>query len=483
MPGWSNSDNKFGLTPFIVGTVLGDGNNYTSVQTAIDECFAAGGGVVGLRPGTYTENLTLRNNVELFGFDVDGRLPSLLSHVSIIGNHTFSVAGGFAAQLSQYINFSCAAGDLFTINATGGGQAILALKFCGCEAFTVPGQRIVALNADGTSACQFSTDNTNVNSSGSCFESLGAGSHAAFLSLGNANSQTADVFTHSSGSGSLTLEYLGANGALYIFNGVATNGNISAEHAQMFSGLETVLFPAGNGQAQVFHCTVSSGAASGFWVDGTGGQVDYADVVFTGSANAVGPLVTQQKQNWQPYGEEGAPPGAGVPRGTAAFSNVDFDVVDGFVSLTGSTAGPITQLTADDATIATPNVGNINLLGQAGCSTTASGDTLFVQSVAFTEQAVNFAATIDSGYWVAGGVTVTLPNAGLIDGTMVVIGANAAGVVIQADPAHTIRLGNTVSIAGGTATSTADGDILTLRYRTSTAQWFAQSTIGNWTIL
>ena len=101
MPGWSNSDNKFGLTPYIVGQTLGDGCNYSSIQAAIDDAFAAGGGVVGIRPSTvpYVENLTLRQGVELYGFDVDGRLPSAISRVVIQGNHTFTVAGGFGAQL------------------------------------------------------------------------------------------------------------------------------------------------------------------------------------------------------------------------------------------------------------------------------------------------------------------------------------------------------------------------------------------------
>lgn len=480
MPGRQTGDNKFGLTPFIVGPVLGDGCNYDTIQSAIDDCFAAGGGVVGIRPGTYTENLTLRNNVELFGFDVDGRLPSLLSHVAIIGNHTFAVAGGFAAQLSQYINFSAVAGDVFTISATGGGQAILALKFCGCEAFTVAGQRIAAMNADGASACQFSTDNTNVNSSGSCFESLGAGSHAAFLSLGNANSQSADVFTHSSGSGSLTLEYLGANGALYVFNGVAANGNFTSHFSELSSSLETVLFPAGNGQAQVFHSTVGSSAPSGFWVDGTGGQVDYANVIFNGSANAVGPLVTEQKTNWQPYGEAGAAPGAGVPRGTAAYNSADFSVTDGFVSVAGSVTGPITQLNGDTGS-ATPVAGIVQILGGPGVTTNGAGNAITISSVDWIDSAVGGLLNVDQGLFDVGPNTYTLPAAPL-QGEQVRFYSINAPSVINANVGQTIQLGSQTSSVGGAITGTATGDCLVLVYNAGTTRWCAESAIGNWTL-
>lgn len=476
MPGWSNADNKFGLTPFIVGPVLGDGCNYDTIQSAIDDCFAAGGGVVGIRPGTYTENLTLRNNVELFGFDVDGRLPSLLSHVAIIGNHTFSAAAGFAAQLSQYINFSAPAGDLFTLSATGGAQVILALKFCGCEAFTVPGQRIVALNADVGSACQFSTDNTNVNSSGSCFESLGAGSHGAFLSLGNANSQTADVFTHSSGSASLSLDYIGANGALYIFNGVATNGNLVSQYSQLSSGLETAIFPAGNGQAQVFHCNVGSSAASGFWIDGTGGQIDYADVILSGSAIDVGPLITEQKINWQPYGEAAAA-ALGSNRGTASFDSTQFTVTDGWVQITGG--APAGSFPTDSGT-ATPVAGVLNVLGGPGVTTTAVGNTININSVIWSNAIGPVAVTPNSGTFDVVGTTITLPAAPP-QGYECRIVSVVSPTIIQCTGTSYIQMGNTACTPGGTWTGTAIGDSVVLVYFVAFDAWFAVGgIIGNW---
>lgn len=479
MPGWSNADNKFGLTPFIVGTVLGDGCNYSTVQSAIDDCFAAGGGVVGIRSGTYIENLTLRAGVDLYGFDVDGKLPSPLAKVLIQGNHTFAVAVGFGAVLGQYITFSSLAGDAFTLQAAAGAQAIIALKFSGVEAFTNPGQRAFVLDATAGGGAQFSTDNTNVNSSGHCFEGIGAGSQAAFISLGNCNSQSANVYEATAGSNSLTGEYTTLNGAIYIFSG-PVDGNCSVRHSRMFSAQEACLFPAGTGSFDVFHSEVSSSAASGFFVDGAPGcSLNFVDISLNGSALNIGPSVTQNKYNWQPYAESAA--GAlGSNRGTASFYNNDFTVVDGFVSLVGSTSGAVTQLDADSG-FAIPTTGIITIQGGAGVTTSAGGSTLTVSSVEWIDIAAPTLATVDTGYFDFGPTTITLPAAPA-QGEQVRIFSVNAPTVVQADPAHTITIGNVTSVAGGTATGSASGDCLVLVYIASASRWGAESVIGNWTL-
>lgn len=442
MPGRQTGDNKFGLTPYIVGQTLGDGCNYSSIQQAIDDAFAAGGGVVGIRESStpYIENLTLRAGVDLYGFCVDGRLPSFIGAIVIQGNHTFTVAGGFAAQLSQYITFSATAGDAITITATGGGQAILAMKFCGVEAQTVAGQRVCVLNPDGTSAAQFSTDNTNINSDSHCFEMIGAGSGAAFLNLGNANSITGNVFELTSGSGSLTGQWTQMNG-LSICNFNTVNGNCSFSHTDLNASIEAVLFNAAGGQAVFTHCNVGSGAASGNWIDGLGGQVNFANVILSGSAQGIGAAVLQQKINWQPYGETAAA-ALGSNRGTASFNSTQFSVVDGWVSATGAGLFP------------------------------------------WVDQPVSTTVVSNQGNFIVGpGVTLTLPAAPA-QGDVCAFKdpINNGPYTVQANVGQFIQLGNQTSIAGGTCTGTAVGDAIHFTYYAASQVWSANSSIGNFII-
>lgn len=444
MPGRNGADNKFGLTPYIVGPVLGDGCNYDTIQSAIDDAFAAGGGVVGIRPSLtpYVENLTLRAGVELFGFDVDGRLPSTLSKVAVQGNHTFALAAGFGACLAQYINFSCVSGDTFTLNATGVSQVILAVKFCGLEAFTLAGQRAVVLNADAGCGAQFSTDNANINSSSHNFECIGAGSQAAFMSLGSSNSQSGNTFELTAGNGSLQGQNTQMNG-LYICNFNTANGNASFTHTDLNSGQEAVLFAAGGGQAVFTHCNVVSSAVSGNWVDGASGQVTFGDILLGGSAHGIGATITQQKIDWQPYAETAAGP-VGSNRGTSSFDNIYFTVTDGWVSLA------FTPLT-------------FTWVNQAASTTVSSSQGNFIT---------------------AAGVTLTLPAIASQGDTVAFKDpVGFAPYVIQANAGQTLQVANQTSAVAGTATSSQIGDAMELTYYAALNIWCANSVVGNWLVV
>lgn len=441
MPGWANSTNKFGPGPFIVTPILGNGGNYDSVQTAINDCAAAGGGTVFIQFGTYTENLALQSGVDLKGFDVDGRLPSILSHVVIEGNHTYTVAGGFGAVIAENITFSCLAGDLITMIATGNGQAIFAAKFCGLEAFTDPASRAVVFNPDGTSATQFNTDNCNINSATHTFEMVGAGTGAATLSLSNCNSGTGNAFELTAGSGSLSGLWTEVSANTHIFNGNTVNGNCRFDYSNLSSTSETVIFPLGNGQATFNHISISCGAVSGNFIDGTGGQLNFADLILAGSAG-IGAAITQVKVNWQPYGESAAA-GPGSARGTASFDNTQFTVVDGFVQL-------------------------------------SSPPTTFP----WVNQVVSTTVPAFQGNFVNGpGVTLTLPPAPAQGDVVKFKATTAATFVVQADPAHLLIVGNQISGLGGTATSTDIGDSIEFTYYFDGVSWLANSIIGNWNIV
>lgn len=165
--------------------------------------------------------------------------------------------------------------------------------------------------------------------------------------------------------------------------------------------------------------------------------------------------------------------------GLCNFDSSSFSVAaTGFVTL--STTGSGKTITGDSGGALSPTANNWNIFGGPGVTTSGSGSTLTINSVVFTDTTAATLA-VDNGYFATAAGTYVLPGAP-VQGEIVIIVCDTAGaVVVDAPSTHLIRLGNQITSAGGTMTSTAIGDSLTLRYRASSTTWFAVSSIGNWT--
>jgi len=75
-------------TPYVVDSIAGSAP-YQTIQAATDAAFAAGGGLVLIRPGTYTENLSLKAGVHYRG--VSANVDEFL--VMIVGTHALPDSG------------------------------------------------------------------------------------------------------------------------------------------------------------------------------------------------------------------------------------------------------------------------------------------------------------------------------------------------------------------------------------------------------
>jgi hypothetical protein len=103
-------------TPYVVGVAGKAG--YLTIQSAINAANAAGGGIVVLQPGTYTENLTLRDAVHIMGLN----FADAGGGAKIIGVHTPPAAGGFVfrnvwLQSATHIFSSAVAGTAHLVIA------------------------------------------------------------------------------------------------------------------------------------------------------------------------------------------------------------------------------------------------------------------------------------------------------------------------------------------------------------------------------
>lgn len=150
---------------------------------------------------------------------------------------------------------------------------------------------------------------------------------------------------------------------------------------------------------------------------------------------------------------------------------------------------PLEEITVDDSLAPGTNpvlptaTGNINILGGPGVTTTSfAANTFTINSVIFTDLGGSASVPRDSGSFATAAITLTLPAAAQQGELLEFVCTTASALVVDAPGTDLIRIGTLVTSAGGTATSTAIGDSLTLRYRAADTTWYATSVIGTWVI-
>jgi hypothetical protein len=169
--------------------------------------------------------------------------------------------------------------------------------------------------------------------------------------------------------------------------------------------------------------------------------------------------------------------------GLCNFDSSSFSVAaTGFVTASGTGLGK--TITGDSGGALNPTAGNWNILGLAGSKTSGSGSTLTVKSPPFSQVGSSTTSSLNTGEFVTAAVTRTLPaSAGLADGDLFIYSCTTANaLVIQAVGTQKIRIGTLLSSAAGTATSTAIGDSLTLRFDATQGFFMAVSVVGTWLI-
>jgi hypothetical protein len=169
--------------------------------------------------------------------------------------------------------------------------------------------------------------------------------------------------------------------------------------------------------------------------------------------------------------------------GLSNFNSAQFTVdANGFVSTSGTGIG--NTITGDSGGALSPTAGNWNILGRSGSKTSGSGSTLTVKSPPFSQVGTSGTSSLNTGEFVTAAVTRTLPaSAGLADGDLFIYVCTTAGaLVLQAVSAQKIRIGSLISSAAGTATSTAIGDCLTLRFNATDGFFYSVSTQGTWVL-
>ena len=169
--------------------------------------------------------------------------------------------------------------------------------------------------------------------------------------------------------------------------------------------------------------------------------------------------------------------------GLSNFDSSSFAVAaTGFVTL--STTGAGKTITGDSGGALSPTANNWNIVGLSGSKTSGSGSTLTIKSPPFSQVGASATSSLNTGEFVTAVVTRTLPaSAGLADGDLFIYVCTTSGALtIQAVSAQKIRIGSLISSAAGTATSTAIGDSVTLRFNATDGFFYAVSSMGTWVL-
>lgn len=138
-------------------------------------------------------------------------------------------------------------------------------------------------------------------------------------------------------------------------------------------------------------------------------------------------------------------------------------------------------ITGDSGGALSPTAANWNIFGRSGSKTAGIGSTLTINSPPYADEVGSTTVTLNSGSFATNAITLTTPlSAGLLDGDLTEFIATNGVLVIQLSGTQVAHIGTIATSAGGTLTSTANGDSVSLRYQASSNSWWATSVIGTW---
>lgn len=247
------STNTFGCAKWIVSSDATQGT-HTTIAGALTS--SSSGDTIFIRPGTYTENLTLKAGVNLAAYECDALTPN----VTIVGKCTFTAAGTVSIS-----GIRLQTNSDFLLAVTGSAASIINLDNC-------------HLNCSNNTGISFTSSSSSaVISVLNSFGNLGTTGIALF-SHSSAGILTFDNFDCSNTGGSSTAS-TASSGILNTSYSTFTNPITTSSTANLTNRYcthdtsaqnATCLTIGGSGGNGVTHCNFASGSASSISISSTG---------------------------------------------------------------------------------------------------------------------------------------------------------------------------------------------------------------------
>ncbi|HEY5236086.1 MAG TPA: hypothetical protein VIJ14_07910 [Rhabdochlamydiaceae bacterium] len=510
----SNNCNIFIPPTFMVDTRLGKGT-HTTVQAAINDAntqFLSTGipVTVALRDCTFTENLTIQAGVNFVGGG---------SGALIVGNHTWT--GNNVKPSFNNISFSNTnSSPMFLCNASS--QVGATWQDCFFE--VSGGTQLFNLNAGGDfnwlfEDCLVVTQNGGIQS-GIISEGAMIIKNCVLLSPGGIT----DWF-ESSANGGIQIQscfsvlgYVYGGGDGFVFGSIvvtsgSTNGLIVADTSAIFCGNSFIQSDAapvltqGTAQLKLINVALGSNSSVALQINNSSiilagfitiagaaifpsiagtGTIKYDHIGFgDGVPGSIDSALTVVVMDTRPYSTAGINHTLAT-RGHCSFDSTSFAVDPfGFVTFTGGGGGGAGTITGDNSVPLAQIANNWNIFADSGSYTSGSGNTLVIQSPAFSSVTTSATVKQNSGSFVSGiGSIITLPpTVDVNEGDLCMfVAVTAMTFTLQANAGQTINVGFVQSSSGGTATNTRRGDTLSLRYDQGTSTWWDISHNGTWVL-
>ncbi len=360
------STNQFGCAAFIVDASAANGT-HTTISLALAQ--AVSGQTIFIKPGTYTENLTLVAGVNLTAFGSDSSSNNT-GNVKITGKATFTTAGSitiFGIELQTNSDFFLA--------VTGSAASIVNLNNCYLNCVNNTG--ISYTSSSGSSAINVNYCSGDLGTTGIGFHSSsGANSiNYKFCNFTNSGASTTNT-TNSAGTANYYYSYFSSP------IGCTSGGNINVFHSNIncFSLNHTAISIAGTASSISEYSIADAGGTQAAVTVGSGATLQAVICNFTttaspavsgaGTINYTG-IQPGLNRTINPIGVTSQTGGSwiGIQNGTAPAGgyigeSISSSVADGSVSFTNNTAKNVTSITL------TPGCWSIS--ANASCSTNST---------------------------------------------------------------------------------------------------------------
>lgn len=348
-------NNRRWFTQYVVNQSATPGSDaeYTTIQAAINDAAAAGGGEVYIQSSTtpYTEDLSLIGGVNITAVSADGRLaPYGGSAVILVGNHTFT---GEGAIIIKGIYLNNTAGTMLTQSNTAG---ISLVGFINCQ--IISNGDFVNVSSTGTAAITSLLD-TNLEAAGAV-GIIGVG--GTFSTIGAQMQSFSGSALQVAGNVALRTSTLTSSSVVVEITGLDASAGF--DYCQ-FGGTIGVLMTVSGG-VSADNCTWACTDTGGYYIAGAAGSYTQDNDNIFGPANQIDPRISLTKAAWRPRATAIAAPSNGQDFGVCAFDSAIFTLTDGWVTLSGGSTPAIQTIDGDtgSATGATitvfSNVASIN---------------------------------------------------------------------------------------------------------------------------